>query len=209
MNVYFMRHGMTDWNLYRKIQGQTDIPLNQIGQKQADNARIVLKDYNFDKCFCSPLGRAHETARRVLQDKNIDIVTNDLIKEISYGVDEGQDLDLIEKDSSVPLHNYFFAPDLYIPPQNGETIPEVVSRCAKFLNFLQVNCTANSNILAVCHGAFIQGVIMAVKKTPYADFWKVKAQKNCAITSFTFKDGKWQMLQEAVDILGTEKLSMF
>ena len=58
MRLFLVRHGQTDWNVSHKAQGQTDIPLNATGILQAEELREKLKDYQFDKCYVSPLKRA-------------------------------------------------------------------------------------------------------------------------------------------------------
>ena len=67
MKIYFVRHGETDWNKERKIQGQVDIPLNEFGRHLARETAKGLRDVPFDVCFTSPLGRARETAEIILQ----------------------------------------------------------------------------------------------------------------------------------------------
>ena len=53
--LYIMRHGKTDWNVLHKLQGRTDIPLNEEGRNMARKAAAIYKDINFDVCYCSPL----------------------------------------------------------------------------------------------------------------------------------------------------------
>ena len=53
--LYIMRHGKTDWNAKHKLQGRTDIPLNEEGIQMAEQAKEKYKDVNFDICYCSPL----------------------------------------------------------------------------------------------------------------------------------------------------------
>ena len=53
-----MRHGETNWNKARKFQGMTDIPLNELGRRQAMYAHEALKDIKIDVAFTSPLSRA-------------------------------------------------------------------------------------------------------------------------------------------------------
>ena len=60
--LYIIRHGKTDWNVRHKMQGRTDIPLNEEGRQMAEAAREDYRDVHFDICFCSPLIRAKETA---------------------------------------------------------------------------------------------------------------------------------------------------
>ena len=58
MKLYVIRHGQTDWNLIGKIQGQTDIKLNQTGITQAEKVRDEIEKYDFCLIICSPLKRA-------------------------------------------------------------------------------------------------------------------------------------------------------
>ena len=74
MKLYIIRHGQTDWNLARKLQGCTDIPLNEHGRYVAELTREGLKDVPFDVAFTSPLSRAKETAEIILKDRNIPII---------------------------------------------------------------------------------------------------------------------------------------
>ena len=69
--LYIMRHGKTDWNVLHKLQGRTDIPLNEEGRRMAEAAREKYKDINFDVCYCSPLIRARETAQIFLKERDI------------------------------------------------------------------------------------------------------------------------------------------
>ena len=50
--LYIMRHGKTDWNAMRKLQGRTDIPLNEEGRQMAEHARTEYADIHFDICYC-------------------------------------------------------------------------------------------------------------------------------------------------------------
>ena len=61
MNLYVTRHGQTDGNLYRIMDGIRDIDLNQEGIKQANTTKELLKDVKFDLVICSPLARTKHT----------------------------------------------------------------------------------------------------------------------------------------------------
>ncbi len=60
-----VRHGQTDWNAQRRLQGSTDIPLNDVGRGQARDAVAVLSGYAWDVIVSSPLSRAAETAELI------------------------------------------------------------------------------------------------------------------------------------------------
>ncbi len=60
-----VRHGQTDWNAQRRLQGSTDIPLNDVGRGQARDAVAVLSGYEWDVIVSSPLSRAAETAELI------------------------------------------------------------------------------------------------------------------------------------------------
>ena len=87
--LYIMRHGKTDWNVLHKLQGHTDIPLNEEGRRMAEAAREQYKDINFDVCYCSPLIRARETAQIFLEGREVPIICDDRLMEMSFGVYEG------------------------------------------------------------------------------------------------------------------------
>ncbi len=69
MNLFVVRHGQTEWNVLKKMQGSADISLNDRGIEQAHLTKENLKDNNIDFIFCSPLIRAKQTAKIIAIDK--------------------------------------------------------------------------------------------------------------------------------------------
>lgn len=86
---YFVRHGETDWNLQRKIMGQTDIDLNEKGVNQAYNAAYELVNVEVSKVFSSPLKRAYRTGQLIAEVCQIEQEVIDDFKERKWGVAEG------------------------------------------------------------------------------------------------------------------------
>ena len=80
--LYIMRHGRTDWNDRHKLQGRTDVPLNEEGRRMAEKAAEEYRDIPLDVCWCSPLIRARETAEIVLRGRDVPILTDDRLREI-------------------------------------------------------------------------------------------------------------------------------
>jgi probable phosphoglycerate mutase len=86
---YYLRHGETDWNRERRIQGCSDIALNVRGIAQAEAAREALRGAPIATICVSPLARARETARIVNQVLDRPIVVLDSLRECSFGPYEG------------------------------------------------------------------------------------------------------------------------
>ncbi len=89
---YFLRHGETDWNRRRVMQGHTDIPLNDVGIGQAQSIAAAVAALPLKTICVSPLMRAHRTAELVNLN-GVPMVTIDGLKECGFGVYEGQDVE--------------------------------------------------------------------------------------------------------------------
>jgi len=87
--IYIMRHGQTDYNKNKKIQGQIDIPLNEEGIRQAIEARTHLKDQTIKKIYSSDLSRAYKTAQIINEVSQTDILVDIRLRENCFGKLEG------------------------------------------------------------------------------------------------------------------------
>ena len=87
--VYIFRHGETDWNRERRLQGNSDIPLNHNGRQQALALREFFRLNPVDVFLSSDLSRAHETARIAAGDAPIDVVLDRRLRETHLGEAEG------------------------------------------------------------------------------------------------------------------------
>jgi broad specificity phosphatase PhoE len=95
--LYLVRHGETDWNAARRIQGRTDIPLNDAGRGQARQAAELLARRSWHGVYTSPLDRAHETASIIAERLGLgSVVDVDALVERDYGEAEGMGFDEIE-----------------------------------------------------------------------------------------------------------------
>lgn len=90
MKLLLTRHGQTDWNVAGKVQGTTDIELNEIGKKQAEETGKKLLNYDIDIIISSPLKRAKKTAEIIRENRNIPILLDDGLKERCFGKFEGK-----------------------------------------------------------------------------------------------------------------------
>ena len=90
MKFYIIRHGQTNWNKEGRIQGKTDIELNEEGIKQAEEAKRILKDYPIDMIVSSTLKRARKTAEIINEAKNVPIMFDKALEERGFGDFEGK-----------------------------------------------------------------------------------------------------------------------
>lgn len=199
MKLYFVRHGETDWNKARKIQGQVDIPLNEFGRMLAKKTAKGLADIPFTVCYTSPMGRAKETAELILAGRDVPIVIDERIVEMGFGEYEGKCCS--KKGWELPdnFHCFFTDPVNYIAPKGGEGFADVKKRTGDFLEELyQKEELQDKNVLLSTHGAALCGILSLMKGLPISGYWQQGVHKNCAVSIAEVKDGKIEILQENV-----------
>lgn len=178
--LYIMRHGKTDWNAMQKLQGRTDIPLNEEGRQMAEHARTEYADIHFDICYCSPLIRAKETAEIVLKGRNIPIITDDRLKEMSFGSYEGTANCITTP--GCPIKDLFLDPANYkVPKDGGESFEQLFARTGEFLKeVVKPQLDEGKDVLIVGHGAMNSSIICQVKGIPLSEFWSAGIE-NCKL----------------------------
>lgn len=169
--LYIMRHGKTEWNALHKLQGRTNIPLNDEGRLMASQACEEYKSVKIDVCYCSPLIRAVETAQIVLRDRNIPIITDERLVEMSFGDYEG-----IENSFQIPncpINVIFKEPEKYLESVGGaESFDDLFTRTGEFLKeVIEPQLQEGKNILIVGHGAMNSSIICQIKNLPIEEFW--------------------------------------
>lgn len=197
MIIYLMRHGETRWNRERRLQGQSDIPLNEHGIELAQKTAEGLREIEFDAAFSSPLDRALTTAKIVVGDRKITVETDDRLKEIHFGAGEGTYFDPAKQDPAHPMHNFFCKPECFVPMEGGETIGRVRERAKAFLRErvfpLESACGC---VLITAHGALIRSVVNDLAGIPDADFWHLYLP-NCAVAVLALEEGRLRIVEES------------
>jgi len=191
MEIYIVRHGKTIWNALNLLQGQTDIELNEEGIMAARILGEKCKDTDFDHVNSSPLSRAYTTASCIVGDRDIPIITDERLIEISFGEMEGTSND-IEKQP-YEYYRYFFAePGRYKAPSGGEEFADVIRRTGEFIEeFITPYAEDNQRIMIVGHGALNAGFMCNLEKRPISDYWGEGLQKNCEATVYRFTNNCW------------------
>ena len=169
MKLYVMRHGETDGNKIRLLQGRLDKHLNENGRKQAVKAGEYLKKIPFDACYVSPLSRTMETAELATGRDRTTFIPEERIIEISFGSMEGSTLEELDAD----FRDFFLA-----------------ARITDFLEELKTK--PYQHVLAVSHGAAIHALLLVVEKRELSTFWQQDIG-NCGITELELIGGEWQI----------------
>jgi uncharacterized phosphatase len=176
--LYLVRHGETDWNRQRRIQGLTDIPLNETGRAQAMATGMLLARRHWDGVFASPLSRARETASIIAAEVGLPEPTLvDELVERNYGLAEG--LDWMEIESRYP-HG--------VDVPGRETREEVGARVVPALIALAEQHPGESLVI-VSHGGAIRAVLNEVQ--PSASHGMIT---NGSVHSFRLVDGGLELI---------------
>jgi len=179
-HIYVAGHGLTDWNLVPKVQGITDIPLNEGGIKQAYGLAETIKNsgIKFDKILHSPLLRAAETAKIVAEENNIPYETEARLVEQNFGKWEGWEC--VKGDRTFHNAKQQFA-DIY---ENGESMMKISQRIYNLLDELKA-IPEDKNYLLVTHGGIarcINSYFYSMSNEEYASF----QLENCEIRKYEF-----------------------
>lgn len=200
MRLYIIRHGETPWNTQLRLQGQTDIELNEKGRALAEVTAHALQEIPFDMAITSPLSRAGETAEIVLGGRDIPLLEDERIREISFGEMEGRYISKEEKENpKSEFYCFFHDTERYEPVKGGESLDELCARTAAFLDELkQKQEWMDRTILISTHGAASRALLSHISKVPRRDFWQGGVPKNCAVTIVDLEHGDWIIKEQDV-----------
>ena len=174
MKIYYVRHGQTDWNLAKKMQGGgTEKPLNETGIEQANETRKELENVKYDIVICSPMNRAKQTAEIINQGKNIPMIIDERIRERRLGELEGHEItDEMEKQ----IWDY----DLNYQVQRGECLYDFEKRILDFLEDIKKKYP-DKTLLIVAHGGVAKVIKAHLYGMPESRNLSDVSMKNCEI----------------------------
>ena len=128
MKIYYVRHGQTDLNLAKKMQGGgTEKELNETGVSQAYNTKKELENVKYDLVICSPMKRAKQTAEIINEGRDIPIITDERIRERKLGDYEGRDV-------TEEMENNIWDYKLNYNIPNGENLHDFEKRIDEFFD---------------------------------------------------------------------------
>ena len=139
MKIIFVRHGQTNLNNPRRMQGISNKELNATGKEQAYEIRKILENKKIDLIIVSPLKRAIQTAEIINSNMNKEIIIDERIIEMNYGALEGE---VYCKD--------YWNMDYDYKSINGENISDFQKRIYNFIEDIKIKYREN-NVLIVAH----------------------------------------------------------
>ena len=201
MDIYFVRHGETDWNAARRVQGRSDIPLNEYGIELAYRTKEGLQKEGivFDSAFSSPLVRAYKTAQIILEDTDVVPVKDDRLLEMDFGIYDGMSIiDARNGKTNKMFSNCMKDPGKYFPkPGEAESFEQLYARAKSFLEDVLMPLEGNAQcVLVSIHGALIRAFIGVIEGIPISEFWNIH-QLNCAVNKVTLQDGNFEVIYKS------------
>lgn len=191
---WLIRHGETQWNADRRLQGWLDIPLSAVGVQQARQLGSYLRSPSFgakiDLVVASDLTRAYDTARDAAGHFGLPIERHAGLRERCYGVYEGQDWALLNGKHEGGLPVNFRDPDQAI--EQGETLRVFSSRIAQAFEGLAQD-HIGKNVMVFSHGGVIDIAWRIANKLPL-DAVRPDPILNASINQFAIDaDRGWHM----------------
>lgn len=196
MRVYVIRHWETRANVHGFLQWQIDEPLLETGRMLAAEVGRALAGTTFDAAFSSPLSRAKETARLVLDNSGnvgLPIQEDPRLIEVSMGECEGKRFRPGEREIDEELVRLFFEdPFSFSGFPAGESARDVCERTQAFLEELLGGRLLEGHaktVLVSTHGFALRAMLNRLYDDP-SDFWQGGVPLNCCVSVIKARDGK-------------------
>lgn len=174
MKIYYVRHGQTDLNLAKKMQGGgTEKELNETGVSQAYNTKKELENVKYDLVICSPMKRAKQTAEIIKEGRDIPIITDERIRERKLGDYEGRDV-------TEEMENNIWDYKLNYNIPNGENLHDFEKRIDEFFDDIKEKYHDKS-VLIVAHGGIAKVIKAHLYGMPESQNLAEISMNNCEI----------------------------
>ena len=172
---YIVRHGQTDWNVQKKIQGHTDIPLNETGHMESKRLAAELTGTTFDVAYSSDLKRAYETSLIIKNNHALDVFKDKRLRERHFGKWEGRyfsELDALTNEDKSDV----------------ETDEAMIQRAFEFLNEA-VHVNRGKTILIVTHGGLMRSILVKAMSLTFTV--EGFSTLNNSIIVLSHENGEW------------------
>ena len=187
--IVFWRHGRTEWNAQRRFQGQSDIPLDNVGLGQASEAAKLLADLQPSRIISSDLVRASRTAQALSELTNVEVATFKGLRETHAGTWEGLTRDVLVSNYGDELAAWAAGSNLR--PGGGETRTEVAQRVIDVIDEELTMLDEQETLVVVTHGGSARAAIAMMLELPPEHWAVLGVLSNCAWSVLTERDSPY------------------
>ncbi|CAH2715021.1 phosphoglycerate mutase GpmB [Neobacillus rhizosphaerae] len=189
VTLYFVRHGETQFNVERRMQGFCDSPLTEKGIAQAKAVGRGLSDIEFKAAYASESQRVVDTANHALGVRAIPLSTDARLKEMNFGVLESLLFTDINAQYGILLETLFSLKDLHLSAPEGESYVQLFSRTnVAIKEIIKKHEKEGGNILVFSHGVTIGNYLMQLMKIN-----KYLHHDNCSVSVVSYLDGNFEV----------------
>lgn len=166
------RHGQSVSNAVRRFQGARDVPLSELGRRQAVALAVALRARRPARVYASPLERARGTAEIVVAELGAPLTLVDDLRELSLGEWEGRTIEEIRALPGDPYARWVRDPVAGVPP-GGEPLLAVQARAVSAMAAIAAAHPDGEDVLVVCHGGIISAYLAHCLGLPLSSIWRV------------------------------------
>jgi glucosyl-3-phosphoglycerate phosphatase len=199
VRLVLWRHGQTAWNMQGRFQGQTDIPLDEVGVQQAERAARLLAALRPDKIISSDLGRAMETAAPLARLTGLTITAEKDLRERHGGAWEGL--------TDVQIRTRYPVEHAQWRPPGGETSAAVADRAGAALERIADSLDPGSLAVVVSHGAAIRLSAARLLGLPEELWGVIGPLSNCSWSVVARRNRRWRLIEHNAGTLPEPVLS--
>lgn len=160
--ILAIRHGETAWNREGRLQGHLNLPLNALGERQAERLGTALADHPIDAIYASDLDRAAVTARHLAAPHGLEVRLDERLRERAFGIHEGKLWTEIEAGFPEDALRWRRRDPDFEPP-GGESLITLYARCIAVVSELAA-AHAGQTIAVVAHGGVMDCLYRAATR---------------------------------------------
>ncbi|MCQ2195389.1 MAG: histidine phosphatase family protein [Paludibacteraceae bacterium] len=192
VKLFLTRHGQTEWNVEKRMQGQMDSNLTDLGRKQAEALGKRLADEKIDVIYSSPLGRALDTAKLIRGNRTIEILTDEGLMELYLGPWQGRLLSEVSEEFPTQTENFWKHPKLY-ERTDAESYFQLLERASNAIARIAEK-EKGKNVLIVTHGIVLKTLRAYFQYQGIDEIANYpKSPLSTALSIVEQKDGRWNI----------------
>ncbi len=188
MKLYIIRHGQTAWNKEEVFRGTKDIPLNEVGLKEANALGEYLKKIPFDAIYSSPLTRATQTAEAVAQKIHTTPKIEPGLTDLNFGTWQGVSHEEVKRNFPDLYRTWRVAPEKTRFPE-GESLQDVLNRVDTLLTRLLVEHPTHT-VALFTHRVVCKVLLCRLLGLGLDHFWQIQQSTAC-LNRFHHSNGRW------------------